>query len=162
RFNALIDWVAKFAGELTIKLTRIPLRASGDLGSQQSWNDSIFVCCPNGPILPEERGARALFTSKTKRAVQQPVDEPLESHANLVKFPRELAGDAVDDAAADQGLSDRKAVRPFIPVGEQVLDTNRKIVVGRKQAHTLRHDAMAIVVSVTGERHVEFVFQPDQ
>src|SRR5262249_57464967 len=45
RLDAFIDRVAKFADELAIKLSRIPLRRGGNLGRHHTSNDPVLFPC---------------------------------------------------------------------------------------------------------------------
>ena len=59
--------------------------------------------------------------------------------------------DAVDHAAADQGLADRRFRRPVGPMREQIPYGHRQVMVGVHQPCTRRDNAVPIGVWVIGE-----------
>ena len=115
--------------------------------------------------LPSRRSkgcARALFAAEAKRAVEQAVHEPLEANRHLVELPAKLRGDAIDHLAAHHRLADRRFLAPLRPVLEEVVDGDRKVVVGRQQARASGDDAVPVVVGVAGEGDLEAILQIDQ
>ncbi len=72
------------------------------------------------------------------------------------------AGDAIDQAAADHGLAHGRIGAPVGTVLEQVVDGHGQVVVRRQQAAGRGDDAVAIVVRVAGEGHVETLLEADQ
>src|SRR5262245_33782356 len=95
-------------------------RAGGNFRSQQVRNKAIFIGCPDGSIATQKCCARALFATKTERAVNQSFDEPLKAHGDFNEPPAKFLHHSVDHAAADDSLADRDRLRPLGAVREKI------------------------------------------
>ena len=111
RFHSAVRRRAELACELSVHLTRITIRARGDLRGEQRSDDAVLVRRPRLAIATQKRRTRALFAAKAQLARREPLGEPLEAHRHLVQPPRELPAHAIDHRAADDGLSDRQHPR---------------------------------------------------
>src|SRR4030095_13811026 len=86
----------------TIVLTRVLVRARGDLRGEETHDETVLVGGPDGAIVTEEARSRALFAAEARRSIEKPGDEPLEAHGDLDQPAAEAFHDAIDHAAADQ------------------------------------------------------------
>src|SRR5438874_2063445 len=75
-------------------------------------DDAVLVGGPDRAVAPQKRGPRALLSTETQRSREQAVDEPLESHRDLVQLPAPALRHPVDHTAAHQRLSDRRIGAP--------------------------------------------------
>ena len=141
---------------------RVPLGLRGDFGGKQTENDPVLVGRPDRSVSPEERRSGALLAGEAERAADQAIDEPFEPHGHFDKLAAELRGDAVDDAAADNGLADGAAAAPAGTILEQIRNGNREVMIGIHQAVRPGHDAVPVGIGVVGEGNVEFVAHADQ
>ena len=132
-----------------------------DLGGQQRQDEAILVGGPDGTVLAQEGGTRALLAAKAELAAVETVHEPLEADRHLFEGATDLAGHPVDHGRGDQRLADGRPLGPAGSVGEQILDGHRQIVVRIHQAR-LGDDAVTVVVRVIAKGDVELVFQSNQ
>src|SRR3954466_12677609 len=87
--------------------------AGGDFGGEEVEEDAVLVGAPDGSVAAEEACARAFFASETEGSGEESVDEPFEADGDFDDFAAEGCGDAVDNAAADEGLSDGGGFGPL-------------------------------------------------
>ena len=108
-------------------------------------------------VAAQERGARALLAAEAERAVEQPVDEPLEAdrHLDAARRPRSAATRsmiALETSVLPIAAS-APASRGRRRTGSAMHD--REVVVGVQQAGAGRDDPVAVGVGVVGEGDVE-------
>src|SRR5215471_18953173 len=120
RVGALVDRRAELSREVLVLLAGIAPRARGHLHGEEAHDQAILVGGPGRAVPAEERGAGALLATESERAVQETLDEVLESHRHLDEAEPEARGDAVDEAAAHDRLSHPGRRRPRRAVAEQV------------------------------------------
>src|SRR5688500_2124143 len=155
--DALVRGGSEALGEGGVELARVAPRHGGDLGGEEAEDEPILVGAPRAPVAAQERRARALFPAEAERAVDQTVDEPLEPDRHLDEPSAEHRRDAVDHAAAHDGLAHASLRRPARAPLEEVLDRDREIVIRVEQSGAAGDDAMAIVIGIAGPRDVELV-----
>ena len=114
------------------------------------------------PSRRRKRRSGALLAGEAERAVDQAIDEPFEPHGHFDELAAELRGDAVDDAAADDGLADGAAAAPVGTILVQIRNGGREVMIGIHQAVRAGDDAVPVGVGVVGEGDVEFVAHADQ
>src|SRR5690349_8587091 len=131
--DALEQRLAESARELAIRLAGIAPRARGHLRRQQRRRDAVLVRRPYAAVLTQKRRARAFLADEPERSIEQPVDEPFETHRHFIQPTPEPRRDVIDDLAADHGLADARIRTPSRPIPEQVVDGHRQIVVRRQQ-----------------------------
>src|SRR6516165_2734126 len=107
RIYPFIGQCPKFLSELAVVLTGVATRACGYLGGEQVGNQPVFVRGPHGAVTPQETRPRTFLAAKTDRAIEESLDEPLESDRNLDEPPAQMCSHAIDHAAADDRLADR-------------------------------------------------------
>src|SRR5207244_8356393 len=113
RFDAIINGLAKFFRKLTVDFSRIAARSRRDFRREQARDDSIFVRRPNAPVPTEETRARALLSSKAKRAIEQTIDEPLEANRHFKKLAAKLCRDAINHLTAHDRFADGRFLAPL-------------------------------------------------
>ena len=153
---------AQFIGQCTVSLARVATGTGSHFRCQQGRNQTVLVSAPNAAILTQERCTGALFTAKTQRAVEQTVGEPFEADRHFVQTTTQTLGHAIDQATADHGFTHASIGAPLRTVLEQVIDGHGEVIVRRQQTTGRRDDAVAVVIRVAGESHVETLFQTDQ
>src|SRR6185503_20663751 len=153
--------LSELACQFLIDLSGIAVHTCGDLRRQQGRNNSILIGGPNSAVETQERRTRALFSTKTQRAVEQAIHEPLEADWNLVELTAEFCCNAIDHLTAHHGLTHGRCVTPFGSVLEKVVDGDRQIVIGLKQTSS-SDNSMPVMVRVTSEGNVEAILQSDQ
>ena len=153
--------LAQLGGQVGVDLARVAPGAGGHLGRQQRRNQAVLVGGPDRAVLAQERGAGAFFATKAQRAVEQALGEELEAHRHFIQLTTQACGDAVDQAAGNHGLAHGGITAPLRAVAVQVVDGHGQVVVRLQQA-VGGDDAVAIVVRVAGEGHVEPLAQADQ
>ena len=99
-------------GELVVGSAGIAAGARGDLAGEQRRDDAVLVGRPDAAVAAQERGAGALLAAEAERAVEQPVDEPLEADRHFVEPAAEALRDAIDERGADDRLADRRVAPP--------------------------------------------------
>ena len=97
-----------FAVNVLIMLAGILAGDGGDLGREQSEERAILVGCPHRAVAAQEARAGAFFAAETARAVEQPGREPFEADRHFGKLAAQAGDDAIDHAAGDQCLADRR------------------------------------------------------
>src|ERR1035437_9654213 len=145
-----------------VELARVASGDGRDLRGEQRGGDAVLVGRPHGPVAAHERRTRALFAAKAERTVRETADEPLESDRHFAKPAPELRAHPVDHAGAHHRLAHSRVGAPPGTVPEQVVDGNREVMVRWQQPRAARHDAVAIVVRIAGERDVKPVLELDQ
>ena len=160
--DPVVDRVAELPRQFPVHLARIAPQPRADLGRQQRRDHSVLVRGPHGPVHAQEGSPGALFSAEAQGAAEQALDEPLEAHRHFVKPAPQLRRDPVDHAARYHGLADRRILPPAGTVLEQVVDRDREVMIRRQQPGASGDDAMAIVIGVAGEGHIEAVLQSDQ
>ncbi len=152
---------AQLVRQEPVQIGRGASGARRHLEREQIQDDAILVGRPHRAIASQERRARALLAAKPERAVHQTVHEPLEPDRHFDQRAADLLRDAIDRAAAHQRFANRGVCGPRRPVGEQVEDRGREIVIGIHQAGTRRHDAVTVGIGVVAESDIEAVFERD-
>src|SRR5262245_40742667 len=109
--------------------------------------------------MPQEAGAGTLLATETTYAVEQSGHEPLEPHWHFQEPAAESRDDSIDETAADERLADGHVAAPPRPIGEQVIDGDREIVVRIHQPRGTRHDTVAIRVGIVGKGDLETILQ---
>src|ERR1019366_6873818 len=112
RVDPLVERHTQFAREIIEDLARIPPSTRGDFGGEQSGDEPVLVCRPNRAVSLQKRCPGALLPGEPERAAEQAIDEPFESDRHLDQHAAKFRGDAIDDAAADDGLADTAASAP--------------------------------------------------
>ncbi len=113
RVDAFVHRGAELARELLVQSRRDrgPLRAVISAASSAGTMPSLSVVQTRA-VAAQEGGARAFLAAEAERAVEQPVDEPFEADRNLDEPAAERCRHAIDHAAADDGLPDRRVFGP--------------------------------------------------
>jgi hypothetical protein len=125
---------AELGGQFLVMRAGILSRAGGDFRRKQAEDEAVFVGAPDSPILPQETRSGALLAAEATRAVKKARGKPLEANRHFPKLAIEAANHPVDEAAADQGLADDRAIRPLRAVGQQITDRNRKVMIRVQQS----------------------------
>ena len=128
-----------------------------DFRGEQVQDRAVLVGGPDRAVTPQKRRARAFLAAKAKRAVEQPVHEPLEADRDFHQAATQVGGDAVDHGTGDERLADRGLGAPAGAVAEQIGDGDRQIVVGVHQPGGGRDDAVPVRVRVIAKGDVEVV-----
>src|SRR5918996_117750 len=102
--RAPVERAPEALGELPIQLAGIRPGAGRQLCREQAGNEPVLVGRPHRAVAAQERGAGALLSAEAQRAVEQPLDEPLEAHRHLDEPPPEVGRHPVDHAARDHRL----------------------------------------------------------
>jgi hypothetical protein len=108
----------------------------------------------------DERRARALFPAEAKRAVEQAINEPLETNRHLVELPAKFRGDAINHLAAHHRLADRRFLAPLRSVLKKVENGDRKVMIGRQQSRAPGDNPVPVMVGVTGKAISKRSFKP--
>ena len=122
-------------GELPVGLSGILAGARGDLRGEEVEDDAVLVRGPHRPVEAQERGAGALLAAEADRAVDEPVDEPLEPDRHLDQS--DVRGRSVTLSIMlllTRVLPTAVLSRPSAPVAVQVRDRHRQVMVGVEQA----------------------------
>src|SRR3954469_23659636 len=90
--------------------------------------------------------APALSSPPTIRAIEQTANEPFETDWHFGERAAQSAHDAIDHAAADQRLPDRRGRWPRWTMREQIADRHSQIVIRIQQPRGRRDDAVPIGV----------------
>ena len=106
-----------------------PCRCGGDFRRKQVHDRAVLVRRPDRAVAPQETGPGALLAAKAERAVEQSGREPFETDRHFAQPAAQLVHHAIDHAAADQRLADRRAGRPLRTMCEQITDGHREIMV---------------------------------
>ena len=149
-------------GHFLIQLRRIAACTSGHLAGQQRRDQAVLVRRPHRAVQAQERCPGAFFTTKAQRAVKQAIGKPFKADRHFVQATAQTRSHTVNQTAADYGFAHCRIGAPVRTVLEQVVNGHRQIVVRRQQAARRGHDAMAVVVGVTGKSHVKTLFKADQ
>ena len=96
----------------------------------------------------------------------EPSNRPSTNHLNPTgtsySVRPSLRAHAIDHRAAHHGLAHAGARAPLRPMGEQVMDGDGEIVIGRQQSRAPGDDPVPVVVGVARDRDVEAILQTDQ
>ena len=161
--DAFVHGLAEFAGRARGRARPDPGRCAPS--SRPTGAQARCRPCRSSRRVPSRRRNVAPALSSPPKP-SEPSNSPSTNHLNPTGTSTELAsqprGHAVDHAAADDRLADRRRRRPARPVLEQIVDRDGQIVIRRHQAGARRDDAVAIVVGVAGEGDVEAVLHADQ
>src|SRR5207245_9482537 len=120
-------------------------------------HDAILVRGPRGSGAAQQRRSGTLFPAEAEGPVAEARDEPLEADRHLVEPPAELRAHPIDHAAAHNSLPDPGVRAPLRPMREEMLDSDREIMIGRQEPRAPRDDPMPIVIRIAGEGDVEAV-----
>src|SRR6202008_2383648 len=96
-----VDGIAELARELAVELAWVAAGDRAHLGGEEAEHDAVLVGGPRRAVAPTERRAAALLAAEGERAVEEPIDEPLEAHRHLEEPPPESRRDQIDHAARD-------------------------------------------------------------
>ena len=142
-------------------LRRILARLRGDLDCKQVHDDAVFVGRPNRTVVAQERCSRRLLAAEAHRAVKQSVDKPFETNRNFAEFATNALGDVIDQRARHERLADHGIFAPARAMREQILDSDRQIMVRIHQARR-RDDAVTVIIGVVSEGDIVFVFDLEE
>src|SRR5262249_40353758 len=109
---ARIERRTELRRQLTVVLTGVLARPSGDLGGEQVHDRAILVCGPYASVESQEAGAGAFFAAEATGAVEQARCEPLEPHRHFAQLAAKVIHDSVNHAAADERLAHHGGCRP--------------------------------------------------
>src|SRR5215470_5473103 len=153
---------AELGGDLLVVPAGILACPRRHLRGEQAEYEPVLVGGPHRAVQAQKARARALLAPEAAGAVEKTGGEPLEPHGHLEQAPPQVPHYAIDEAAADQRLADRRAPWPARPLREQIADGHGEIVVGIQQSLRARDDAVAVRVGVVPEGDVEAVLQGNE
>src|SRR5271157_3021543 len=128
RVNARVARIAELRREFTVVLAWILAGARGNFRRQQVHDQPILVSGPDRAVETQKTRSSALFPAEAARAIDQTWHEPLEAHRHFQKPASELLDHPVNHAAAHQRFSNRHFLMPPRSVGEQVSNSNGKVM----------------------------------
>ena len=114
------------------------------------------------PVAAQEGHAGALLATECHRAIEQAVDEPLETDGDLEERSPQRSRDAVLKARGDERLADGGAGSPVAGAAEEVPRRSSEDMVGVQQPDPWRDHAEAVGIGIVAEGHVEVVAHGDE
>src|SRR6476619_3594639 len=96
--------------------------ACSDFGGEQTEDEAVFVGAPDRAIVPEETSAGAFLAAEATGAVEEARCKPFEADRHFPKLAIETGNHAIDEATADEGFADDRAIRPLRPVSQEIPD----------------------------------------
>ena len=156
--HSIVGRFAESLSQLAVDLPRVTTSSRRYLAGEQRRHDTVLVGGPGTPITSAEGRASALLSGESQRTVAQAIDEPLEAHRYFVESPAKARADAINHAAAHDGLPDAGCGLPLSAMAKQVVDRNSEIVIWREKAGATTDDPVTIVVGIAREGNIELVF----
>src|SRR5262245_55874280 len=104
RIDPHVVGCAELGREFTVLFAGILAGAGSNFRRKKAEQQAIFIRGPYCSIFSEKAGASALFTSKTAGAVQQAWSKPFKTHGNFREGATKVLHDAINQAAAHNGL----------------------------------------------------------
>src|ERR1700738_3792410 len=143
-------------------LARILTGARGDLRGQEAKDKAVLVCGPNRAITFQKTRSGALLSSETARAVEQARRKPFKDYRHLPQFALEAVNHTIDQATADECLTNNRRDRPLGTVREEIPNRDCKIVIWIQKTRRRRDNSVPISIWIVAECDVETILELDK